>query len=138
MMDENLATALAPSRRGHYGGAGPWRGLAPGSRKDRGCFGVLLKDTAGGQIQIILCESAIDAISCFLLHPQHYCLSTAGARSNPPWLAPLLAQGCQVYCGFDADATGDHMAGLMMALYPTVKRLRPSAHDWNDLLKARA
>jgi len=30
------------------------------------------------------------------------------------------------------------MADAMMALHPGIQRLRPSAHDWNDLLKAEA
>ena len=54
------------------------------------------------------------------------------------WLKPLLDQGSQVYCGFDADPTGDDMADAMIALHPAVQRLRPPAHDWNDVLKAAA
>ena len=111
-----------------------WRGLAPGSQKDLGCFSIPATPLPG----IILCESAIDAISCFALHPHHRCLSTAGARPNPRWLQPLLDQGHPVYCGFDADPTGDYMACAMTALHPTVKRLRPPEHDWNDVLKAQA
>jgi hypothetical protein len=111
-----------------------WRGLAPGSRKDLGFFSV----PAAPLPAIILCESAIDAISCFALHPQCRCLSTAGARPNPPWLTHLLDQGCPIYCGFDADPTGENMAYAMIALHPAVKRLRPLLHDWNDVLKARA
>ena len=111
-----------------------WRGLAPGSQKDLGCFSIPATPLPG----IILCESAIDAISCFALHPHHRCLSTAGARPNPRWLQPLLDQGHPVYCGFDADPTGDYMACAMIALHPTIKRLRPPEHDWNDVLKAQA
>jgi len=112
----------------------PWHGLAPGSRKDLGCFALPLEPGPS----VVLCESAIDAISCFALHPQYQCLSTAGARPDPPWLRPLLDQGCQVYCGFDADPTGDAMAAAMIALHPRVQRLRPSDHDWNDLLRSSA
>ena len=112
----------------------PWRGLAAGSQKDRGCFSIPAEPLPA----VILCESAIDAISCFALHPAHRCLSTAGARPNPRWLRLLLDQGCQVYCGFDADSTGEAMARAMITLYPAVKRLRPSQHDWNDLLRAQA
>jgi hypothetical protein len=108
-----------------------WRGLAPGSRKDLGCFAI----PAQPRSTIVLCESAIDAISCFALHPGYRCLSTAGARPNPLWLRPILDQGCQVYCGFDADPTGDAMAAAMIALRPAVQRLRPSQHDWNDILR---
>ena len=61
-----------------------------------------------------------------------------GARPNPRWLQPLLNQGHPVYCGFDADPTGDDMARAMTALHPTVKRLRPPEHDWNDVLRAHA
>jgi len=117
-----------------------WRGLSPGSQKDLGCFAIPAEadsDAWPADRRIILCESAIDAISCFALHPQSRCLSTAGARPNPHWLGPLLNQGCEIWCGFDADATGDDMARAMIALHPTIKRLRPSQHDWNDQLAFR-
>jgi hypothetical protein len=112
----------------------PWHGLAPGSRKDLGCFAIPFKHRSA----VVLCESAIDAISCFALHPGYRCLSTAGARPNSHWLPALLAQGCEVYCGFDADPTGDLMAQAMLSLHPRLRRLRPSQHDWNDVLKTRA
>jgi Protein of unknown function (DUF3991)/Toprim-like len=114
--------------------ARPWRGLAPGSRKDLGYFAV----PAAPRPAIVLVESAIDAMSCFALHPGHRCLSTAGARPNPGWLADLVSQRGPVYCGFDADATGEAAAQAMITLYPTVQRLRPPQHDWNDVLKARS
>jgi hypothetical protein len=117
-------------------GTGPvrWRGLAPGSRKDLGYFSLY---PSAATPRIVLCESAIDAISCFLLHPASGAISTAGARPNPRWLPPLLAQGYLVYCGFDADDTGEDMARQMMALYPAVQRLRPCRHDWNDVLQSQ-
>jgi hypothetical protein len=111
-----------------------WRGLAPGSRKNMGFFAV----PADPRPAIVLVESAIDAISCFALHPDRRCISTAGARPNPCWLAGLLDQGRPLYCGFDADPTGDAMAQAMIDLHPEVQRLRPPQHDWNDLLKTRA
>jgi hypothetical protein len=114
--------------------AASWHGLAPGSQKDLGCFAI----PAEHRPAVVLCESAIDAMSCFALQPQHRCLSTAGARPNPRWLQLLLDQNCQIYCGFDADPTGDQMACAMMALHPGIKRLRPSQHDWNDVLRAQA
>src|SRR5207247_8019528 len=72
-------------------GTGPlrWLGLAPGSRKNLGYFSL----HPPGATVIILCESAIDAISCFLLYPTSWAISTAGARPNPRWLSALLAQG---------------------------------------------
>jgi hypothetical protein len=86
----------------------------------------------------VLCESAIDAMSCYLLHPGCSVISTSGARANPRWLAPLLDHGLPVYCGFDADPTGDQHAQIMMTFHSAVQRLRPSHHDWNDVLQATA
>lgn len=110
-----------------------WRGMAPGSDKDLGYFSV----PVSGATTAVLCESAIDAISSFILHPGCLCLSTSGARPNPRWLPGLIRQGYDVYCAFDTDSTGDKVANALMTLYPTVKRLRPTQHDWNDVLKAR-
>ncbi len=118
----------------------PWRGLAPGSCKDLGFFSVSatpLSATGSDGREVILCESAIDAMSCLAIHPQRRCISTAGARPNPAWLAALIQNASQVYCGFDADSTGNDMACAMIALHPRVKRLRPSQHDWNDALRSR-
>jgi len=112
-------------------GPTPWRGMAPGSQKDLGFFSF----HPPGATTIILCESAIDALSCSCLFPASRSISTAGARPHPRWLPLLLASGLPVYCGFDADATGEAMAQKMMALYPSVQRLRPTQHDWNDFLR---
>lgn len=115
-------------------GTGPqrWRGMAPGSQKDLGYFSVQTPD----HTMVILCESAIDAISCRLLHPSSLCLSTSGARPNPRWLPALLSHHLAVYCGFDSDPTGDAIAQQMIALHPSLRRLRPSQHDWNDVLNS--
>jgi hypothetical protein len=107
-----------------------WRGMAPGTRKDRGYFWV----GATGSRQIVLCESAIDAISCYQLQPDRICISTAGVRANPGWLAGLIGRGYEVSCGFDADVPGDAGAEAMIALHHSIHRLRPPAHDWNDAL----
>jgi len=113
-------------------GTGPqaWRGMAAGTRKDLGYFWIGRK----GSTRLVLCESAIDAISCFTMSPDRICLSTSGVRSDPRWLAGLIARGYEIHCGFDADVPGDTAAARMLALHPEVKRLRPPAHDWNDAL----
>jgi len=111
-----------------------WRGMVPGSCKDRGFFSLPLTPRSA----IVLCESAIDAISCHALHPAYRCLSTSGARPDPQWLSSLLEQGQPIYCGFDADPTGDLMAQRMCDLHPSIDRLRPTAKDWNDLLRQHA
>jgi hypothetical protein len=109
-----------------------WRGMAPGSQKDRGFFavGLVASNT------LILCESAIDAISCCALFPEARCLSTAGARFHPRWLPTLIKPGVEIYCGFDADPVGDAMSRELIALHPSIRRLRPSQKDWNDVLRS--
>lgn len=109
-----------------------WHGMAPGSRKDLGAFYVKSPNPK----KIVICESAIDTISYFALAPDCIAFSTSGANSNPLWLFQLISKGFEIYCGFDSDATGDRLANKMIELYPSVKRLRPDKHDWNDVLKA--
>lgn len=109
----------------------PWRGMAPGSCKDRGFFSVAASSSGA----IVLCESAVDALSCHALYPDYRCLSTSGARPEPAWLPALIAKGGTIYCGFDADPTGEVMAQRMQERHPAIRRLRPSAKDWNDLLR---
>lgn len=64
-----------------------WRGMAPGSPDDRGSFAV----SATSSQAIVLCESAIDALSCHAFHPAFRRLSPSGARPDPAWLAGLIA-----------------------------------------------
>jgi len=111
-----------------------WRGMAPGSRKDNGYFAVGPPRPQA----IVLCESAIDAVSCHILYPDRLCISTSGARDNPAWLPALLARNLPAYCGFDADTTGDRTAQAVTVRYPAILRLRPPCHDWNDTLRAQA
>jgi hypothetical protein len=125
---DNTSSPVGAELRGTTAAA--WRGMAPGSRKDHGFFAV----AATTCHPIVLCESAIDAISCHALYPDYRCLSTAGARPDPAWLPTLIAQGLPIYCGFDADPTGDAMAQRMHQLHPSIHRLRPSAKDWNELI----
>jgi hypothetical protein len=113
-------------------GTGPhvWRGMAPGTNKDLGYFWVGAQQSR----MIVLCESAIDAISCFRIHSDRICISTCGVRANPRWLSALIARGYVIQCGFDADVPGETAATRMIARHSLVQRLRPPAHDWNDAL----
>lgn len=114
-------------------GSTKWRGMAPGSFKKLGCFYVLGESNR----KMVLCESAIDAVSCHVLYPEYTAISTSGAHHDPAWLKKFIANGCDVFCGFDADPTGDTLARKMMELHPSVKRLRPDRHDWNEVLQGR-
>ena len=114
----------------------PWHSMAPGTRKHLGYFAVRPPDSAD-TTAIILCESAIDALSCFALHPQCICISTSGVTPRPRWLTDLIANGHRVYCGYDSDPVGEQMARALIANHPTVRRIRPAKHDWNDILRTR-
>ncbi len=130
LLGDTPSTAVGAELRGST--SEPWRGMAPGSRKDRGFFSV-----CGSSYQaIVLCESAIDALSCHLFHPTYRCVSTSGARPDPAWLSILLSLGSPVFCGFDSDPTGDLMAQRMIQLHPSILRLSPPAKDWNDFLRS--
>jgi len=114
-----------------------WRALAPGTCRDAGYFWV---GTRGAQ-RVVLCESAIDAISCFQLHwrqlhSECICISTAGVRPDAPWLSPLLARSYHIHCGFDNDEAGERASRQMITRHPSITRQRPPAHDWNDVLQA--
>jgi hypothetical protein len=132
LLGDTPATAVGAELRGTTSQS--WRGMAPGSRKDHGCFSV---STASAKA-IVLCESAIDALSCHVLHPSFRCLSTSGARPDPAWLSACLPLGLPIFCGFDADPTGDAMAQRMFLLHPSVRRLRPPLKDWNDALRLQS
>ena len=129
LLGDTPATAVGAELRGTTSQS--WRGMVPGSRKDRGFFCV----PAASAQAIVLCESAIDAFSCHALHPTYRCVSTSGARPDPAWLSALLRLRLPVFCGFDADPTGDAMAQRMSEFHPSVLRLRPPAKDWNDCLR---
>ena len=114
-----------------------WRGLALGTRRDAGYFwiGQSLGSTSCSTT-IVLCESAIDAISCYQLDQSRVCLSTAGARPDARWLAPLVSASYDIHCGFDDDQAGNTAGRQMIGRHPSIRRLRPPAHDWNDVLRS--
>ena len=107
-----------------------WVGMVRGSRKDLGAFSVKAQKPRN----IVICESAIDAISYFALHPDCIAVSTAGATSTPAWLYQLVKLNIEIICGFDDDETGNRNAGEMIKRFPGIKRLKPQKHDWNEVL----
>ncbi len=111
-----------------------WRGMAPGSRKNLGCFYIIGKNVR----KMALCESAIDAASFAVLYPEYTAISTSGATADPAWLQNFITNDCKIYCGFDADETGDTVANKMIKRYPSIKRLRPHKHDWNKVLQSNS
>ncbi len=64
-------------------------------------------------------------------------ISTSGAYAKPAWLNILVYKGCEIFCGFDNDETGIILANKMIRFFPIVKRLRPTKHDWNEILVSK-
>jgi hypothetical protein len=108
-----------------------WRGIAPGSDKQKGAFYV---GSPASKV-LCICESAIDALSYSTLFPDTLAISTAGATPRIAWIDNFILKGFQVICAFDNDDTGNQIAGKMMRLYPVMKRHSPKEHDWNDVLR---
>ena len=118
-----------------------FKGLAPGSRRDRGGFWLLTGSAPPAAV--LLTESALDALSAVLLPapglpPDCLVASTAGtARRLPRWLHGFPHS--RIRCGYDADPAGDQAALALFRLHPGLSRLRPQhAKDWNDLLRLLA
>ena len=110
-----------------------WIGMAKGSRKDLGMFFV----TTQKPRRAIICESAIDAISAFVILPDCMAVSTSGANPRPAWLNEFLAErDYEIFCGFDSDEVGDSLGDRMISRHPRIKRLRPEKHDWNEILRS--
>ncbi len=105
----------------------PFKGLFAGSQRTHGFFYAGPEDAK----YCILCESAIDAISCQLLFPGWLSISTSGAWASPPYLPTLLRRDLRVFCGFDNDKVGNAVYQNMTKRYPKVMRLTPKLKDWN-------
>ncbi|MEO1396074.1 MAG: strawberry notch C-terminal domain-containing protein [Cyanobacteria bacterium J06634_5] len=138
-----------PWRRGAVTGAsmrGTWseqqsfRGMAPGTVKDRGWFWL---GTGRGQIsRVMLTESPIDAMSLALLDKPHrgtgvtIYLSVDGAGAVPgDALRAAAQQGGKVMIAFDADKPGELMAWRLAERLLEIRRIWPKVgKDWNDQL----
>jgi hypothetical protein len=127
-------------------------GFAPGGVKGLWCSKALTTDR-----QLVLTETAIDALSYQVLHPQELgtrFMSTGGElsplqRGDPDKGEPgllrrameKLPDGAVVVLAFDNDEPGEKLADEVRALAPTGRELRrvvPNAgKDWNDMLKLR-
>lgn len=110
-----------------------WRGMTPGSMKHRGFF--YIGDPASKLC--VICESAIDAISCHVMNPECLCISTSGVTPSPYYLPILLHRGYRIWCGFDNDDVGNVVAEKMIHTFPGVKRLLTKRKDWNEELLAQ-
>ena len=115
------------------GTRGPFRGMAPGSKKSAGGFHVR---TAADPKTVILVESAIDALSLASLHDEPAIIvSTTGVATRlPGWVDALSPE--TILCAFDADQAGDQAAKRLQDQDKRIRRWRPeNGKDWNEILQ---
>lgn len=118
-----------------------WRGFATGGSK--ALFHLGPRDAE----RVCVTEAAIDAMSLAALEgprEQTLYLSTGGGWSpaTDATLAVLATRpGLTLVAATDADSQGDAYADRLRVTADTARcnwqRLRPVAHDWNDLLRNR-
>ncbi len=119
-------------------------GFAPGGSK-----GLWFSQALTTDRQLVLTESAIDAISYQVLHPDELWsryMSTGGELSpkQPALLRAAMEKlpaGALVLLAFDNDEGGEKIAAEVKAIAPAGRELRrvvpDVGKDWNDMLKTR-
>ncbi len=114
----------------------PFKAMAPGSCKAAGGFWIARRKTLKSAL---LVEGAIDALSAWTLDEGKridIVISTAGATGRmPEWINRFQLE--TVFCGYDADHTGDLAATMLQAQNPAIRRMRPDCDDWNEILQRK-
>jgi hypothetical protein len=123
-----------------------FKGFASGGTK-----GLWLSKTISADRRLVLCESAIDAMSFAVLFPDgHARYASIGGKMNPsqPDLIraqiDLLPQGGEIVAAMDADDAGRQLAQAIQKSFADAARAdlmfstqQPAGFkDWNDLLRA--
>jgi len=138
-----------------------FKGYAPGSKKNEGCWFSSLENLNGRPKQIIITESALDALSFYQLTPSQNSiyLSTGGTLSQQQfnWLQLMIEsmRPSLIVCANDRDKAGQMFnVQLLLNLDPAIRSLSPTlsspsphtctlsltfptvnrAHAWKDLL----
>jgi len=124
-----------------------FKGFASGGTK-----GLWLSKTGSTDRRLVICESAIDALSFAVLFPDgHARYASIGGKLNPtqPDLIraqiTLLPQGGEIIAAMDSDDAGGQLARAIQKSFTdaarpdlTFRRQEPAGFkDWNDQLRAR-
>jgi hypothetical protein len=116
--------------RGTAGKNNEFKGLAPGTRRTQGWFH-MESEHPGSVQQVVLCESAIDAISYKTLHPPQektLYLSTDGAGFVPVQQLQAIPK---IAIAFDHDPAGAEMTQRLKQDLPQAEIETPDQKDWN-------
>jgi Plasmid recombination enzyme/Toprim-like/Protein of unknown function (DUF3991) len=125
---------MGASLRGTVGKSNSFKGLSPGTRRSQGWLYVE-SEHSGSVQQVVLCESAIDAMSYKTLHLAHektLYLSTDGAGYVP---LEQLKTIPRILIAFDNDQAGVQMAERLKQDLPQAQVETPQQKDWNGVLQ---
>lgn len=91
----------------------------------------------GSDNQLVLCESALDALSLKSIYPSATVLALGGNLLKPEEVQPYVPQDARVLLGFDADEQGAEFERQAKAIWPHAEALQlpPGANDWNEALQ---
>ncbi len=119
-----------------------YKGLAAGSRRGAGFFGVDAPGAPGradDPPRLLITESPIDALSAWALRQggaeraPGRVLSTAGMGPLPSAaIEGTLARGGRVIVATDNDPAGDRLYARIKEQYPAADRYRPALKDLNE------
>ena len=131
-MNEEKVTGA--NLRGTAGEENKFKGLAKGTRRNRGWFYFQQGGQAGDPIdRVVLVESPIDALSLAVLDRNEsrrtIYLSTDGAGDIP---LEFLKEIEEVIVAYDNDEAGNLMAQRVKSELPDAVRKLPQAVDWNE------
>jgi hypothetical protein len=130
LLGDTAATAVGAELRGTT--ARSWRGMAPGSRKDLGFFSI---GPPAPKPSSCASRPSTPSVAMRFIQTTAACPPPGPDRTRHG-CTNLIAQGLPIYCGFDADPTGDAMAQRMIQLHPSIADCARPAKDWNDALRS--
>ena len=112
-------------------GGKPKYAQAPGGGR-----GLYLEQLVKPSKLLVLCEGEMDALSVIeSAHVPAVATGSASAGRLTAWIA-RIASAPHVLVAFDADEAGDRAAEEWTNRIPHARRLRPTRHDVNDMLRA--
>lgn len=93
----------------------------------------------GEELDVILCEAPVDALSLKAIYPNAKVLALGGNLLTPEDIKPYVQPGARVLLGFDADEQGKVFEQQAKAIWPNAESLpTPSgAKDWNEALQTK-
>lgn len=93
----------------------------------------------GEELDVILCEAPVDALSLKAIYPNAKVFALGGNLLTPEDIKPYVQPGARVLLGFDADEQGKVFEQQAKAIWPNAESLPApfGAKDWNEALQTK-